>query len=170
MSRWRTRTAALNEDAFANSREDKYKQLAVLVGGITAHSATELINNQNQTRKYKSLCRNRRVKATHAADCNQQSIFSLSRMLYRLARFATRPFSTFPAPCFAPSPRNARLQALPPAYQSEMTNTIASATEGMQPPLKQAKTEPMFRVKKLSDAATIPSRGSAGAAGYDISR
>ncbi len=39
-------------------------------------------------------------------------------------------------------------------------------------PAKMARIEPVDRllVKKLSENATLPKRGSAGAAGYDLSR
>ena len=39
-----------------------------------------------------------------------------------------------------------------------------------EPPHKVAKTAPLLKVKKLSDKAVLPSRGSALAAGYDLSR
>lgn len=38
-----------------------------------------------------------------------------------------------------------------------------------EPPSKAQKRE-VLKVKKLSEHATIPQRGSAGAAGYDLSR
>ncbi|KAI4998708.1 hypothetical protein ZWY2020_054050 [Hordeum vulgare] len=38
-----------------------------------------------------------------------------------------------------------------------------------EPPHKVAKTAPLLKVKKLSDKAVLPSRGSALAAGYDLS-
>ena len=37
-------------------------------------------------------------------------------------------------------------------------------------PAKQMKVTESLRVKKLSEAATLPVRGSAGAAGYDLAR
>ena len=37
-------------------------------------------------------------------------------------------------------------------------------------PAKAMKLTQSLRVKKLCDAATLPARGSAGAAGYDLAR
>lgn len=36
--------------------------------------------------------------------------------------------------------------------------------------MQKVEAEPTLRVKKLSDRATLPVRGSAGAAGYDLAR
>ncbi len=36
--------------------------------------------------------------------------------------------------------------------------------------MQKMEHEPILRVKKLSDRATLPVRGSAGAAGYDLAR
>lgn len=36
--------------------------------------------------------------------------------------------------------------------------------------MQKIETEPILKVKKLSDRATLPVRGSAGAAGYDLAR
>ena len=52
-----------------------------------------------------------------------------------------------------------------------MTATsMATANAGNEPATKQQKTanEPVLLVKKLSENATLPVRGSAGAAGYDL--
>ena len=47
----------------------------------------------------------------------------------------------------------------------------AAATDAVQePPQKISKLAPLLKVKKLSDKAVLPSRGSALAAGYDLSR
>ena len=48
--------------------------------------------------------------------------------------------------------------------------TMATANAGNEPATKQQKTanEPVQHVKKLSENATLPVRGSAGAAGYDL--
>ena len=47
----------------------------------------------------------------------------------------------------------------------------AATTESVQePPQKISKISPLLKVKKLSDKAVLPSRGSALAAGYDLSR
>lgn len=47
----------------------------------------------------------------------------------------------------------------------------ASATDAVQePPQKISKIGPLLKVKKLSEKAILPSRGSALAAGYDLSR
>ncbi|RLN42962.1 deoxyuridine 5' [Panicum miliaceum] len=46
----------------------------------------------------------------------------------------------------------------------------AAATDTVQePPQKISKLAPLLKVKKLSDKAILPSRGSALAAGYDLS-
>ncbi|KAM3295004.1 hypothetical protein ACQJBY_037703 [Aegilops geniculata] len=45
----------------------------------------------------------------------------------------------------------------------------ASADPVLEPPHKVAKMAPLLKVKKLSDKAILPSRGSALAAGYDLS-
>lgn len=39
-----------------------------------------------------------------------------------------------------------------------------------EPPQKISKISPLLKVKKLSDKAVLPSRGSSLAAGYDLSR
>jgi len=36
--------------------------------------------------------------------------------------------------------------------------------------MQKMEHEPVLRVKKLSDRATLPVRGSSGAAGYDLAR
>lgn len=61
-----------------------------------------------------------------------------------------------------------------PQEQPQTTTTPASFSapcpcgpRGAAPP-KAFKAQPKFRVKKLSEYATIPTRGSAGAAGYDL--
>lgn len=54
-----------------------------------------------------------------------------------------------------------------------MTATTMAANAGQEPVSKQAKidcAEPKLLVKKLSENATLPVRGSAGAAGYDLAR
>ncbi|RCV41550.1 hypothetical protein SETIT_9G145300v2 [Setaria italica] len=46
----------------------------------------------------------------------------------------------------------------------------AAATDAVhEPPQKISKIAPLLKVKKLSDKAVLPSRGSALAAGYDLS-
>jgi dUTP pyrophosphatase len=52
---------------------------------------------------------------------------------------------------------------------------VATSRENVpvdQPPAKVQRTEPVeqLRVKRLSENATLPKRGSAGAAGYDLAR
>ncbi|CAL4918296.1 unnamed protein product [Urochloa decumbens] len=50
------------------------------------------------------------------------------------------------------------------------TNGAAAATDAVQePPQKISKIAPLLKVKKLSEKAVLPSRGSALAAGYDLS-
>ena len=57
-----------------------------------------------------------------------------------------------------------------------MTGTLAATSrENLpteQPPAKLQRTEaePKLLVKRLSEHATLPKRGSAGAAGYDLAR
>lgn len=48
----------------------------------------------------------------------------------------------------------------------------AASREPMEHPSKLQRTDadPQLRVKRLSEAATLPRRGSAGAAGYDLAR
>lgn len=45
-----------------------------------------------------------------------------------------------------------------------------SADSAMRSPLKKQRLEEPLRVKKLSEHAVLPKRGSAGAAGYDLAR
>lgn len=49
------------------------------------------------------------------------------------------------------------------------SNGAAAADSVHEPPHKITKTSPLLKVKKLSDKAVLPSRGSALAAGYDLS-
>ncbi|GAB4818788.1 hypothetical protein N2152v2_005834 [Parachlorella kessleri] len=51
-----------------------------------------------------------------------------------------------------------------------LTATSRENLPSEQPPLKLQKTAPVeqLRVKRLSEHATLPRRGSAGAAGYDL--
>ena len=53
-----------------------------------------------------------------------------------------------------------------------MTATTMATNAGAEPAPKQAKIEaaPVLRVKKLSENAILPVRGSSGAAGYDLAR
>jgi dUTP pyrophosphatase len=50
------------------------------------------------------------------------------------------------------------------------SNGAAAADSIQEPPQKISKIAPLLKVKKLSDKAVLPSRGSALAAGYDLSR
>ncbi|TVT98541.1 hypothetical protein EJB05_56153, partial [Eragrostis curvula] len=51
------------------------------------------------------------------------------------------------------------------------SNGAAAAADSIhEPPQKISKIAPLLKVKKLSDKAVLPSRGSALAAGYDLSR
>jgi dUTP pyrophosphatase len=57
------------------------------------------------------------------------------------------------------------------ATDSIQEHPAAAATDSVQePPQKISKISPLLKVKKLSDKAVLPSRGSALAAGYDLSR
>ncbi|KAK3149761.1 hypothetical protein QOZ80_3AG0222340 [Eleusine coracana subsp. coracana] len=48
-------------------------------------------------------------------------------------------------------------------------SAAAAADSIQEPPQKISKIAPLLKVKKLSDKAILPSRGSALAAGYDLS-
>jgi dUTP pyrophosphatase len=48
--------------------------------------------------------------------------------------------------------------------------TVAATDSVQEPPQKISKISPLLKVKKLSEKAVLPSRGSALAAGYDLSR
>jgi hypothetical protein len=56
------------------------------------------------------------------------------------------------------------------------SENVAPGSSGMsEPPAKQPRlapeaAEPAFRVQRVSDKATLPKRGSAKAAGYDLAR
>lgn len=56
-----------------------------------------------------------------------------------------------------------------PAVSMAASNGAAAADSVHEPPHKITKTSPLLKVKKLSDKAVLPSRGSALAAGYDLS-
>ena len=49
-----------------------------------------------------------------------------------------------------------------------------TSTSGMEPPTKQQRisipVDESFRVQRISEQATVPKRGSAKAAGYDLAR
>lgn len=47
--------------------------------------------------------------------------------------------------------------------------TVAATDSVQEPPQKISKISPLLKVKKLSEKAVLPSRGSALAAGYDLS-
>ncbi|KAL6893629.1 hypothetical protein ACP4OV_007727 [Aristida adscensionis] len=49
------------------------------------------------------------------------------------------------------------------------SNGAAAVDSVQEPPQKIPKVAPLLKVKKLSDKAVLPSRGSALAAGYDLS-
>lgn len=55
---------------------------------------------------------------------------------------------------------------------STMANNINSSPEIKEPSPKIQKLDqtPLFKVKKLSENAVLPSRGSSSAAGYDLAR
>lgn len=55
---------------------------------------------------------------------------------------------------------------------SQPLSAIVGGENIPEQPQKMQKMdhEPVLRVKKLSDRATLPVRGSAGAAGYDLAR
>uniref|UniRef100_A0A0E0KH91 Deoxyuridine 5'-triphosphate nucleotidohydrolase n=1 Tax=Oryza punctata TaxID=4537 RepID=A0A0E0KH91_ORYPU len=84
------------------------------------------------------------------------------------------PIYSTPPP-FLPFSRRHRLQprALSAVAMATATNGNASAAAAdsavQEPPLKIAKVAPLLKVKKLSENAVLPSRGSALAAGYDLS-
>ncbi|XP_052147666.1 deoxyuridine 5'-triphosphate nucleotidohydrolase [Oryza glaberrima] len=94
----------------------------------------------------------------------------------RLPRF---PQIHSPPPPFVPFSRRHRLppRALSAVAMATATNGNASAAAAaaaadsavQEPPHKIAKVAPLLKVKKLSENAVLPSRGSALAAGYDLS-
>lgn len=59
--------------------------------------------------------------------------------------------------------------------QFKMSQPLSAIVGGENIPeqpqkMQKMEYEPVLRVKKLSDRATLPVRGSAGAAGYDLAR
>ena len=93
----------------------------------------------------------------------------------RLRRF---PQIHSPPPPFVPFSRHHRLppRALSAVAMATATTGNASAAAAAadsavtEPPPKLAKVAPLLKVKQLSENAVLPSRGSALAAGYDLSR
>ena len=98
-------------------------------------------------------------------------------------------YSCAAACLFSPRPRNIFLHSTPNSCQISpfsrrlhprslstlamvaSNGAAAAATDSVkEPPLKISKISPLLKVKKLSDKAVLPSRGSALAAGYDLSR
>lgn len=72
-------------------------------------------------------------------------------------------------------PRSLSTVAMAASNGAAATDSVqehpAAATDSVQePPQKISKISPLLKVKKLSDKAVLPSRGSALAAGYDLSR
>ncbi|GJM96130.1 hypothetical protein PR202_ga12942 [Eleusine coracana subsp. coracana] len=63
-----------------------------------------------------------------------------------------------------------RLRTLTTIAMAASNGSAAAAADSIQePPQKISKIAPLLKVKKLSDKAILPSRGSALAAGYDLS-
>ena len=67
------------------------------------------------------------------------------------------------------------LRVLPPRTFITRTRSSSKAFGNMsvgadseQPPAKMARVEDFLRVKKISENAVLPVRGSQGAAGYDL--
>lgn len=61
-------------------------------------------------------------------------------------------------------PRAVTVRKMPPLA------TLSQNHLPEQQPMKRAKETEVLRVKKLSEHATLPVRGSTGAAGYDLAR
>jgi dUTP pyrophosphatase len=57
----------------------------------------------------------------------------------------------------------------PQANANANAKMSAAAANASAPPAKKQATEPALRVRRLTDAAQLPVRGSALAAGYDVS-
>ncbi|XP_006650392.1 deoxyuridine 5'-triphosphate nucleotidohydrolase [Oryza brachyantha] len=80
--------------------------------------------------------------------------------------------SISPAPLLRISHHHLRQRALSPIVAPAMataSNGNATAAAEHEPPHKVARVAPLLKVKKLSEKAVLPSRGSAHAAGYDLS-
>lgn len=63
------------------------------------------------------------------------------------------------------------------ALETSNAQNVGPTAGSMEPPTKQAKIdaanaapEPSLLVQRISDKASLPKRGSAKAAGYDIAR
>ena len=56
----------------------------------------------------------------------------------------------------------------PPAKRVKTDNTTSSATMSSDPSVTKLDQAPPLLIKKLSDKAKVPTRGSAFAAGYDL--
>lgn len=87
-----------------------------------------------------------------------------------LCRCASRPFAAVISP-------GRRLQTTcvdGPRSAMQVLGASNSENVAMEPPAKQARVAPsdpeVFRVQRISAAATLPVRGSTKAAGYDIAR
>ncbi|XP_066327121.1 deoxyuridine 5'-triphosphate nucleotidohydrolase-like [Miscanthus floridulus] len=100
--------------------------------------------------------------------------------------FSPRPRNIFlhstPTPArFLPFSRRLHPRSLSTLAMAASNGAAAAATDSVQehpaattesvqePPQKISKISPLLKVKKLSDKAVLPSRGSALAAGYDLS-
>lgn len=72
------------------------------------------------------------------------------------------------SPAESPAKKVARIHAEPAGAEQQQPCTAAQAQAA--PLQQQPVAEEHLLVKKLSEHATVPVRGSAGAAGYDLSR
>lgn len=70
---------------------------------------------------------------------------------------------------FASRPLSFALRSMS-SSTSSTTAVLQVLSDNVPPPDKTAKRELMLKVKRLSDNATLPTRGSAQAAGYDLYR
>ncbi|XP_066386522.1 deoxyuridine 5'-triphosphate nucleotidohydrolase-like [Miscanthus floridulus] len=71
---------------------------------------------------------------------------------------------------FLPFTRRLHPRSLSTLAMAASNGVAAAATDSVQePPQKISKISPLLKVKKLSDKAVLPSRGSDLAAGYDLS-
>ncbi len=112
----------------------------------------------------------------HTADSCMQARFI--RSLFRASSLnkliCSRPLQHTQQPLLHTS----SMQALADHSENVAPPTSTSgAAAAMEPPTKQARISPAaapvdesFRVQRMSDKASLPKRGSAKAAGYDISR
>jgi hypothetical protein len=83
---------------------------------------------------------------------------------------APAPPYLLPAAASSPQPQLLAFSHRLSTIAMAASNGAAAADSIQETPQKISKIAPLLKVKKLSDKAVLPSRGSALAAGYDLSR